>query len=303
MELPRLHGIVPPLPTPLRPDESVDVESLRKLVASHLRAGVHGLWVLGTTARFDLLPDKSQRLVAETVAQEASGQVPLVLNVSDLGTHRTLEHARLFDDLPYDYYTALPPWYLRMTQEEVSGYFRMLADELARPLVIYNAPWVCNQLSFEALRQLAEHPRIVGSKDVNCDPNRVLEWTQSERRSQDFAYLYGSDQIGPLTDLGSDGFVSALSNALPELAVATWEAARAGDLERSARLQSQFTRLGQGMTFGTMHACLDVACRHRGFLDSMLPKPLQALDEATAARVVELFDAVGVLPEPVDARV
>ena len=48
MELPRLHGIVPPLPTPLNADETIDRDALVSLVESHLRAGVHGLWVLGT---------------------------------------------------------------------------------------------------------------------------------------------------------------------------------------------------------------------------------------------------------------
>jgi len=44
-----------------------------------------------------------------------------------------------------------------MTSAEVTDYFLSLADSLARPLVIYNAPWVCNQLSFPHLRKLAEH--------------------------------------------------------------------------------------------------------------------------------------------------
>ena len=40
MDLPPLHGIVPPLPTPLSDDESIDVESLARLVDFHVRAGV-----------------------------------------------------------------------------------------------------------------------------------------------------------------------------------------------------------------------------------------------------------------------
>jgi 4-hydroxy-tetrahydrodipicolinate synthase len=162
MDLPRLHGIVPPLPTPLLPDETVDTASLTRLVAAHLRAGVHGLWVLGTTARFDMIPDDRQRLVAETAVEAASGRVPLVLNVSDQGTERTLVRARMFDDLPYDYYAALPPWYQPLAPAEVVDYFHALADRLSRPLVIYNAPWVCNQLSFDHVRELAQDPRFVG---------------------------------------------------------------------------------------------------------------------------------------------
>ena len=87
------------------------------------------------------------------------------------------------------------------------------------------------------------------------------------------------------TELGADGFVSALSNPLPELTVAIWDAARADDAERAFRLQSQFTRLARATGFGPMHACLEAMCRHRGLLDRMLPPPLRSLDPEAARRV------------------
>ena len=139
MDLPRLHGIVPPIPTPLAEDGAVDVDALERLVEFDIQAGVHGLWVLGTTGRFDLLTDSAWRTVAETVPAVVKGRLPLVLNVSDMGTERTLARAKRAGDLPYDYYAALPPWYLSMTTMEVIDYFHVLADTLDRPLVIYNA--------------------------------------------------------------------------------------------------------------------------------------------------------------------
>ncbi len=296
MELPRLHGIVPPLPTPLRPDESIDIPALERLVDHQIKAGVHGLWILGTTARFDLLPDDLWPTIARAAADTAAGRVPLVLNVSDMGTARTLDRASRFDEMPYDYYAALPPWYQPMTSGEVVDYFTALADRLAKPLIIYNAPWVSNQLSFAHLRELADHPRIVGCKDVISTLTRTLDWTAEERRRQNFSYLQGTDLIGPATDLGADGFVNSLSNPLPELAVAIWAAARANDAERSSRLQARFNRVARTTTFGPMLACLEALCRHRGFLDRMLPAPLRSLDLATALRVVEAAEEAGLFP-------
>jgi 4-hydroxy-tetrahydrodipicolinate synthase len=297
LDLPRLHGIVPPLPTPLLPDQSIDTASLTRLIEFQLKAGVHGLWVLGTTARFDLIPDDRWREIAELSATVASARVPLVLNVSDQGTSRTLARARNFDDLPYDYYAALPPWYQPMTAAEVSDYFLALADRLARPLVIYNAPWVCNQLTFAQLRKLAEHPRIVGCKDVTPLLSRALDWPPEERRQMNFSYLHGTDQLATSGDLGADGFVSSLSNVLPELAVATWEAVRGDDADRAFRLQAQFLRIARATAFGPMHSCLDVMFRYRGLLQSMLPAPLRALDDQAARRVVAVLESEGVMPE------
>jgi 4-hydroxy-tetrahydrodipicolinate synthase len=298
MDLPRLHGIVPPLPTPLNADETIDLAALDHLVNFQIKAGVHGLWILGTTARFDLIPDARWRQIAEAAAISAAGRLPLVLNVSDQGTERTLARARMFDDLPYDYYAALPPWYQPMTAGEVTDYFHALADKLERPLVIYNAPWICNQLSFPHLRQLAEHPRIVGCKDVCPSLSRTLDWPAAERRRLGFSYLHGTDLVGLSTELGADGFVTSLANPFPEVAVALWEAARAGDAARTFRYQAQFSRLAQIVGFGPPLACLEVACRGRGLLRRMLPAPLRSLDPEAAARIAAVIDAAGTQARP-----
>ena len=47
-----IRGIVVPIITPLKPDESLDKSSLRSLVRYLLNNGVHGLWVSGTTGEF-----------------------------------------------------------------------------------------------------------------------------------------------------------------------------------------------------------------------------------------------------------
>jgi dihydrodipicolinate synthase/N-acetylneuraminate lyase len=158
-------------------------------------------------------------------------------------------------------------------------------------------------LSFPHLRKLAEHPRIVGCKDVTPSLSRALDWPVDERRAMGFSYLHGSDQISVSTDLGADGFVSALSNFLPELVVAMWDAVRAEDVERAFRLQSQFMRIARVTGFGPMHACLEVIARHRGLLDRMLPAPLRPLDDETARRIVAVVEAVGVQPDLVASEV
>ena len=303
LALPRLHGIVPPLPTPLHADDSLDDTSLASIIDFQIKAGVHGLWVLGTTARFDLLPDAMLRESAEVAAQATAGRVPLVLNVSDQGTRRTQERARAFDDLPYDYYAALPPWYQMMTAPEITNYFVSLADTLSKPIVIYNAPWICNQLTFTHLHQLASHPRIVGCKDVTPVLSRTQDWSVQERREMNFSYLHGTDMLAISSELGADGFVSSLTNPLPELAAAIWNSTRNDDLDRAFRLQSQFLRIGRTTTYGPFHASLEVIMRKRGFLTRMLPPPLQPVDRETAKRINDVIDEVGVVPDDLTMEV
>jgi dihydrodipicolinate synthase/N-acetylneuraminate lyase len=169
--------------------------------------------------------------------------------------------------------------------------------------VIYNAPWICNQLSFANLRKLADHPRIVACKDVCPSLSRTLDWPLEERRRQGFSYLHGTDLLGLSTALGADGFVSSLSNAFPEIAVALWDAAVADDADRAFRLQIQFTKLARLTGFGPQHASLEVLCRHRGLLDRMLPAPLRPVDAEIARQIAQEADAVGLLPDLAESAV
>jgi 4-hydroxy-tetrahydrodipicolinate synthase len=66
-----LRGIIPPIATPLLPDERVDEQGLRRLVRYLLGAGVHGIFVNGSMGGFALLADREQRRAVEIVVEEA----------------------------------------------------------------------------------------------------------------------------------------------------------------------------------------------------------------------------------------
>jgi 4-hydroxy-tetrahydrodipicolinate synthase len=289
------RGIIPPIPTPLTSDETIDVSALRRLLELNIAAGVHGIWVLGTTGRFELVTDGEQRRLAEQVVEVVAGRVPLILNVSDMGTRRVLEKAASFDDLPYDAYAVLCPWYREMGKPELTSFFMRLADELAKPVVIYNAPWVNNMLSFDHLRKLAEHPRIVGVKDVTTSLTRPLAWPRGEREALGFSYLHGSALIGTGASLGADGFVTGLAGVFPELCVATWNAARTGDDETATQLERQLIKLTAALEFGPQLACLEVMAQHRGIADWISAHPQSRLEPAAARKVIEAVEESGAL--------
>lgn len=290
-----IQGIVPPIPTPLTADETIEEAATRRLVELNLNAGVDAIWVLGTTGRFDIVPDHAQRRFAELVAELVNGRVPLVLNISDMGTRRVLEKAARFDDLPYDAYAALCPWFQGVTRSDMTDFYTRLADELNKPLLIYNASWVVNVLEFDHLRELAAHPRIIGAKDVTDEYTRPLNWPRSERQALGFSYLIGAPLVATSAFMGADGSVTALSGIFPELCVATWKAALQGDHETASRCERQFMQLTSALGLGHTMSCLEAMFRHRGLGQSICGHPLAHLDDATAAKVIDIVRESGVL--------
>ena len=49
MKTVELRGIIPPILTPMNPDESVNLEVLRQQIERMIAGGVHGLFVFGTS--------------------------------------------------------------------------------------------------------------------------------------------------------------------------------------------------------------------------------------------------------------
>ena len=74
-----IFGIVPPLTTPFRADDSIDEEPLRADVRYMLDvAKVHGLAVCGSTGEGHTVTTSETRRLIQVVAQEVKGRVPLI---------------------------------------------------------------------------------------------------------------------------------------------------------------------------------------------------------------------------------
>ena len=48
MAHPTLHGIVPPIITPMNADESINIPELRNQIERQIAGGVHGIFCFGT---------------------------------------------------------------------------------------------------------------------------------------------------------------------------------------------------------------------------------------------------------------
>ena len=108
MTLP-LTGIVPPLVTPLRDRDELDVPGLEKLVEHVLSGGVAGLFILGTTGEG---PSLSYRLRGELVARvcrQVSGRVPVLVGITDTAFAESVNLARTAEKCGADAVVVAPP--------------------------------------------------------------------------------------------------------------------------------------------------------------------------------------------------
>lgn len=289
-----LHGIIPPLTTPADANGALDEAGLRRLIQHSLEAGVSGLFMLGTTGRFNRLTNAVQRRIMRITADEigCAAPVSLIANISDLGLERSLDQAQRLSDLPIEYFSALPPLYEELQQNMLYEFYARLADELERPLLLYHFPHRTPlSLCPATVKKLVRHGNIAGMKDSSGDIAFANEMLELRRGAPDFIYITGSVHLLLQTlMLDGNGMVAGEAVLFPHLAMALYRAWQSGDEARASQLQTRLTHSQRIFNYGGFSA-MAAACRELGLCDSIIgedtasaPGPQQM---ASIRRIIE----------------
>ncbi|MFG2558836.1 dihydrodipicolinate synthase family protein [Streptomyces sp. NPDC048496] len=248
-----LHGVVPPVCTPLDSHGEVDTASLAELVEHLIGGGVHGLFALGSTSEVAYLTDEQRAATLETVVRVTDGRVPVLAGVIDTTTARVAEHARTAAGLGADALVATAPFYTRTHGKEIAQHFRRLRTAVDLPLFAYDIPVaVHSKLSSALVRELAKDGTLAGLKDSSGDEGGlrrlIVELGGREGRREgpapEFSILTGSElTVDAALLAGIDGVVPGIGNVDPAGYVRLYNAARAGDWALAAREQERLVAL------------------------------------------------------------
>jgi 4-hydroxy-tetrahydrodipicolinate synthase len=243
-----LRGVVPPLCTPLTPEGEVDVVSLRALTDHVIRAGVHGVFVLGSSGEAAYLSDVRRRTALAAVVEAAAGRVPVLAGAIDMTTARVLDHARVAAAEGADALVATVPFYTATHPVEIADHFRRLRDGGGLPLFAYDIPSaVHTKLPAANVLALAEDGTLAGLKDssgADGPLRRLLVELRRRGLDRSFSVLTGSElAVDGALLAGAHGVVPGLGNVDPHGYVRLYEHARAGRWTEAAAEQDRLAAL------------------------------------------------------------
>jgi 4-hydroxy-tetrahydrodipicolinate synthase len=238
----RLRGVVPPLATPFDSTGEVDAASLRRLISVQLGAGVHGVFLCGSTGEVALLDSTQRRAAVGVAVSEVAGQVPVLVGAVDTGTRRVVEQARDAEALGADAVVVTAPFYVHPHPEEIVEHFRVVRAAVELPLVGYDIPSaVGSRLTPDVVAALAEQGLIVALKDSSGD---LASFREILRRAPGLPVLTGSELLADAAvSLGAAGLVPGLGNVDPDGYLRLYRAALAGDLASARAEQDRLARL------------------------------------------------------------
>ncbi|ARP70132.1 dihydrodipicolinate synthase family protein [Streptomyces pluripotens] len=244
-----LTGVVPPVCTPLTPEREVDVPSLLRLVDHLVEAGVHGLFLLGSTSEAAFLTDRQRRQVVEAVTAHVGGQLPLLAGALDMTTPRVLDHVSAVTAAGAQGVVVTAPFYVRTHHAEIVHHYRRIAAASRVPVIAYDIPTaVHSKLPADLVLGLAGDGVLAGIKDSSSDLAAFRAVVTGARAHPGFSVLTGSELIADAAlALGADGAVPGLANVDPHGYVRLYRRSRAGDWEGARAEQERLCALS-GLT-------------------------------------------------------
>jgi 4-hydroxy-tetrahydrodipicolinate synthase len=241
-----LTGIVPPVCTPLGEDGDVDAASLERHISFLLEAGVHGLFVLGSSSEVAFLTDAQRDRVLEVAVKTNGGQVPVLAGAIDMTTSRVIDHALRAKQRGVDAIVLTVPFYARTTHPaEVKLHFQTVRDRVGLPLVAYDIPVaVHSKLDVGLSLELAREGVIDAIKDSSNDLTGFRGLVTGTRQFETFSVFTGSELVVDCAlYFGAEGAVPGLANVDPHGFVALYESCRSGDWAKAREIQERLVRL------------------------------------------------------------
>ena len=236
-------GSIVALVTPMFEDGSVDYDGLRSLIDWHIAEGTDCIGVVGTTGESPTVSVEEHCEIIRVSVQHAAGRVPIMAGAGANSTREAIELTRFSKEVGADCTLQVVPYYNKPSQEGIYQHFKVIAEAVDLPVVLYNVPGrtVADMLPETALR-LAQVPGVVGIKEATGNIERAAQLIKAA--PEHFKIYSGDDGTAvALMLLGGHGNVSVTANVAPRLMHELCKAAIAGDLAQARSLHLRLLSL------------------------------------------------------------
>ena len=280
--------------TPMRADGELDYEALARLVEFHLENGTDAIVSVGTTGESATLDFEEHIRVVRRTVELVKGRVPVIAGTGANSTSEALHLTRRSMEAGADACLLVTPYYNKPTQEGLYRHYKLIADSVAIPQILYNVPGrtACD-LKPETVERLADIPNIVGIKEAST-LERIQELI---RRCGDRLDVYsGDDGLAAEAMLGgAKGVISVTANVAPRAVRDLCAAALAGDRARTKAIDDRLAELNKALFLESNPIPVKWAVNQLGLIPPGIRLPLTPLSEPFQPAVRAAMQQAGVI--------
>ena len=281
VEMKKLYGTVTPIVTPLTEKDTVDDESLIRLVDHVIESGMQGLYPCGTTGEMMYLTVEERKHIAEVAVERAAGRVPVFIHTGAWNLKDTIELSRHAEAIGADGIGVVTPAFYHISDRGLVDFYVSVAQSVSEdfPVYLYGIPQnAVNDLNVEVCEKVAgKCPNVVGLKYSYPDFGRIQEFVSVRNRT--FSVLAGGDHMyAAVCMAGGDGVVSGCSMVIPEQFAVLWNAIQKKDYDLAMRCQRRANECIRLLTKENTIAAIKVMLKAEGIIrTSMVRRPMDNL--------------------------
>lgn len=237
------RGVFPAATTEFHADQSLDLPATAKHLDAMIRAGVHGMIVLGTVGENCSLEPKEKLDVIRAAREAVGGRVPLLAGVAECTTANACRFAADAQKAGVDGLMVLPAMVYKADGREAMAHFRAVAGASDLPIMIYNNPVTyAVDVTPPMFADLADEPKFVAIKESSENVRRITDLINVV--GDRYILMGGVDDLAlESVMLGATGWVSGLVNAFPAENRLLWDLATAGKYEEAVNVYRWYTPL------------------------------------------------------------
>ncbi|HEY7165926.1 MAG TPA: dihydrodipicolinate synthase family protein [Candidatus Binatia bacterium] len=218
-----IRGVLLPTITPFDEKGRVDENVMREIVDFHIKAGVQGLFVLGSTGQGPAMSTEERKRAAAIALDQARSRTTVVIHVGTPDTDSTVELAEHAAANKADAVAIVPPYYYSDHSEfEILAHYKAVAKAVPLPIFIYENPKYSG-ISIPpgfAVRMKEQVPALKGIK-VAYGAGALLDYV---RLLPDVSVFTGNADLFGLVPFGLAGMINPPTSFVPELCVALFKA-------------------------------------------------------------------------------
>jgi 4-hydroxy-tetrahydrodipicolinate synthase len=259
------QGIITPILTPFTNEEKFDEREMRNQVNRLIKAGVSGIFALGTNGEFYALSKEEKIEIIKVVVDEVKGRVPVYAGTGCVTTSETIELSKKAKELGVDVISVISPYFTAVSQDDLYRHFSAVAEAVDLPIILYNIPArTGNNIDYTTVKKLAKYENIIGIKDSSGNFDNTLKYI--ENTDSRLSVLAGSDSLILWTLMaGGTGAISGCSNVFPELMVSIYKLWEAGNFAEANEAQKSIRPFRNVMQKGNPNSVVKRAVNLLGY--------------------------------------
>ena len=286
-----IQGSIVAVVTPMYPDESFDLESLRKLLDWHIAEGTDAILIVGTTGESSTVSMEEHCKLVKVAVEHVNRRVPVIAGTGGNSTAEALELTKFAKEVGADASLQVVPYYNRPTQEGMYLHFRKVAETVDIPVMLYNVPGrTVADMSNETVLRLAQLPNIFGLKDATGNLARGVDLMRHAPAG--FSLYSGDDATAmALMFCGAKGNVSVVANVAPRDMHLMCAAAIRGDIALARKINDRLFSLHTQLFVEPNPVPVKWLLHELGRIPAGIRLPLAPLGEAYHAVVREAWQS------------